>query len=261
MVVGLGRGAATSRGIDPRHAGLLSVQGRRRTGAVRGQGQVAALPAEQLLRVAGDDASPHGADGGVGRDGRVDPGPQRRRGDHAGVQPDQAAPAPFQRAPGRRQELPVPGRHAGRRLAPSDGHAGAHPQRRAPVRSLRPRVRHPRDARPAAAHVPDPHLLGQQAPPPRAAGQAVPALPHREVRGSVCGRDRPRRLRRAGRGAAGLPRRRHRRRRQQARERDARRCDRAGVRAGRPPPRSAHQRAPGHREAADGGRALGGSAT
>ena len=40
-----------------------------------------------------------------------------------GVQPDQGAPAPVQRAAAGRQELPVPGRHGLRRLAPPDGHA------------------------------------------------------------------------------------------------------------------------------------------
>ena len=56
--------------------------------------------------------------------GRVDPGPQRRRGADARVQPHQAAPAPVQRPAGRRQELPVPGRHRRRRVAPGDGDAG-----------------------------------------------------------------------------------------------------------------------------------------
>ena len=92
-----------------------------------------------------------------------------------------------------RQELPVPRRHHERRVAPGHGDAGLEAQGRALLRSLRPRLRHPRDARPAAAHVPDPHLLGQQARPPREAGQAVPAVPHREVLGPVRRRDRRRR--------------------------------------------------------------------
>ena len=58
------------------------------------------------------------------RDRRVDPGPQRGRGAHARVQPHQAAPAAVQHPAARRQELPVPGRHGRRRVAPADGDAG-----------------------------------------------------------------------------------------------------------------------------------------
>ena len=72
----------------------------------------------------------------------------------------------------RRQELPVPRRHAGRRVAAADGDAGRQAQGRALLRPVRPRLRHPRDARPAAAHVPHPHLLGQQVRPPPAARAA-----------------------------------------------------------------------------------------
>ena len=69
-------------------------------------------------------APAHRADGGDGRDGRVDPGPQRGRGAHARVQPHQAAPAAVQHPAARRQELPVPRRHPRRRVAPGDGDAG-----------------------------------------------------------------------------------------------------------------------------------------
>ena len=51
-------------------------------------------------------------------------GPQRRRGADARVQPHQAAPAPLQHPAAGRQELPVPRRHARRRVAPGDGDAG-----------------------------------------------------------------------------------------------------------------------------------------
>ena len=117
---------------------------------------------------------------------------QRRRSADARVQPHQAAPAPLQHPAEGRQELPVPGRHPRRRVAPGHGHAGRQAQGRALLRALRPRLRHPRDARPAAAHLPDPHLLGQQARPAREAGSPVPAVPHREVLGALRGRDRPR---------------------------------------------------------------------
>ena len=90
-------------------------------------------------------------------------------------------PAPLQRAAARRQELPVPRRHGGRRVAAADGDARPQAQGRPLLRALRPRLRHPRDARPAAAHLPAPHLLGQQVRPAPAARPAVPAVPHREV--------------------------------------------------------------------------------
>ena len=78
----------------------------------------------QLLPEPAQPAAAHRADGGHRRVRRVDPGPQRRRGADARVQPHQAAPAPLQRPAGRRQELPVPGRHRRRRVAPAHGHAG-----------------------------------------------------------------------------------------------------------------------------------------
>ncbi len=183
----------------------------------------------------------------------MDPGPQRRRSADARVQPDQAAPAPLQHPPQGRQELSLPGRHPRRRVAPGHGHARHQAQGRALLRSLRPRLRHPRDPRPAAAHLPHPHLLGQQAGPAPEARAPVPAVPHREVLGAVRGRDRPGRLRRAGGRADRLPGRRHRRHRGPARDRDARGGRRARVRAGRPAARPTGRRAQGHRQAADGG--------
>ena len=65
-------------------------------------------------------------------------------------------------------------------------------------------------------------------------------------------------VRRARRGAAPVPRRRHRLGRAGPRDPHARGGRRARVRAGGPAARPAHQRAEGHREAADGGRALRG---
>ena len=174
------------------------------------------------------------ADGGDRRDRRVDPGPQRRRGVHARVQPHQAAPAALQHPAGRRQELPVPRGDGRRRVAPAAGDAGRPAQGRPLLRALRPRLRDPRDPRPAAAHLPGAHLLGQQARAPPEARPAVPPVPHREVLGAVRRRDRQGALRRAGRRAHPVPRGRHRHGRQAARDRDAGGRRRARVRAGRP---------------------------
>ena len=148
---------------------------------------------QQLLREGVVAAAPHGVDGGGGRDGRVDPGPQRRRGADAGEHAHQEPPAALQRAAARRQELPVPRRHDGRRVAPADGDAGPQAQGRPLLRALRPRLRHPGDARPAAAHLPAAHLLGQQVQPAPAPRPALPAVPHREVLRALRGRGRPRR--------------------------------------------------------------------
>ena len=160
-------------GTDPRRPGLLPVQGRRRSGHLRGQGQEPAAAPVELLPEPAQPAAPHRADGGDRRVRRVDPGPQRRRGADARVQPHQAAPAPVQH----------PARATTRATrswpSPLDDEwpramvmRGSQAQGRPLLRALRPRLRHPRDARPAAAHLPHPHLLRQQARPPRAAGAA-----------------------------------------------------------------------------------------
>ena len=167
-------GPTSSRRHDPGRPRLVPVQGRPRSGDLRRQGQEPAPAAVELLPEPAQHAPAHGADGGHGRVGGVDPGPQRRRSPHARVQPDQAAPPPLQRPVARRQELPVPRRHRGGRVAPPDGDAGPQAQGRPVLRALRQRLRHPRDARPAAAHLPAPDLLGQQVqqPPPARAGPA-----------------------------------------------------------------------------------------
>ena len=151
------------------------------------------------------------------RERRVDRRQERGRGLLPRVQPHQAAQAPLQHPPEGRQELPVPRGHARRGLAPRDGAARRQAQGRALLRPVRARVRDPRDARPAAAHVPDPHVHEVEVRPPPPARAAVPLRAHREVRGAVRRRHRPRRLRQARPGAPRLPRRRARRGHQAAR--------------------------------------------
>ena len=124
-------------------------------------------------------------------DGRVDRGPQRGRGAVPRVQPHQGAPAAVQHPAEGRQVVPVPRGDPRRGVAAGDGHAGQEAQGRPLLRSVRPRVRDPRDARPPAAHVPDPHLHQRQVPTPPAARPAVPLRPHREVRRAVRRRGRP----------------------------------------------------------------------
>ena len=152
----------------------------------------------------------------------MDHGPQRGRGPDARVLVDQGARPALQRPPARRQELPVPGRD--RRRAVAAGARDARPQAQGHplLRSLRPRLRHPRHARRAAAVVPDPHVQPGEVPPARAPRPAVPAVPHREVLRTVRRRDRRDAVPPAGQRAVRLPRRRHRTDRQAPRRRDAR---------------------------------------
>ena len=59
-----GCGAASRARLDPRHAGLVPVQGRRGPRALRRQGQEPAEPALELLRAAGVAPAAHPPDGG-----------------------------------------------------------------------------------------------------------------------------------------------------------------------------------------------------
>ena len=92
------------------------------------------------------------------RVGRVDRRQERGRGVLPRVQSHQAAQAPLQHPAQGRQELPVPRGHARRGVAAGHGAARPEAQGRPLLRSVRARVRDPRDARPAAADVPDPHV-------------------------------------------------------------------------------------------------------
>ena len=140
----------------------------------------------------------HPPDGAAGRHRRVDRGPQRGRGALPRVQPHQAAPAPLQhpaaRTTSRTRTSRSPSTRSGRGRWCM---RGAEAQGRPLLRSVRARVRDPRDPRPPAAHVPDPHVHEQQVRPAPPARPPVPLRAHREVRGAVRRRHRPRRVRRA----------------------------------------------------------------
>ena len=190
----------------------------------------------------------------------MDPGPQRRRGPHARVQPHQAAQAPFQRALARRQELPVPGAHDGGGVAPGYRAPGPaqHPHHAPLLRALRPRLRHPRDVGPATAHLPGAQLQRHQVRPPPAPGPAVPALPHRALCRAVRRLHRARPVLGPSGGVRHVPRRRHRSHPGAARGADARGGRQPRVRTGGPAAGPHRLCAQGHREAADGERAARG---
>ena len=180
-------------------------------------------------------AAAHRPDGGHRRDRRVDPGPQRRRGAHARVQPHQAAPAPVQRPPGRRQELPVPRRHRVRRVAPTDGHA-----RRADGRASAtsgPTATRTRSARRSTCCCARSRLRtcsDNKFDRHEKLGRPCLLFHIEKCSGPCIGEVDKERLRHARRRVPRVPRRRHRHDRQAARDRDARGRRRAGVRAGGP---------------------------
>ena len=182
--------------LHPGRPGLLPVLRRRGPRPLRGQGQVAAPPPAQLLAGLGQAAAPHGPDGGPGRPRRV--GGRRQRGRRADPRAlaDSGAPAPLQRAPQGRQELPLARRHAERGVAAPGRGARPQAQGRPLLRALRQRGRHPVHPRPPGAELPGAHVLGHQVQAPRAPGPAVPALRHRPLLGALRRRRRPRRLRR-----------------------------------------------------------------
>ena len=158
----------------------------------------------------GQAPAPHGPDGGPGRPRRVGGGRQRGRRADPGALADSGAPAPLQRAPQGRQELPLAGRHAERGVAPPGRGAGAQAQGRPLLRPLRQRRGHPVDPRPAGAELPGAHVLGHQVHAARAAGPALPALRHRPLLGAVRRRGRPRGLRRLRQRPHAVPLGRHR---------------------------------------------------
>ncbi len=209
--------------LHPGCPGLLPVPRRRGPGPLRGEGQVVAPPPAQLLAGLGQAHAPHGPDGGPGRPRRVGGRRQRGRCPDPGAFADPGAPAPLQRPPQGRQELPLARRHAQRGMATAGRGARAQAQGRPLLRPLRQRRRHPVDAGPAGPELPRAHVLGHQVHPPRAPGPPLPALRHRPLLRPLRRRRRPRRLRRLRQRPHGVPLGRHRARAGPAGGGDARR--------------------------------------
>ena len=129
-------------------------------------------------------------------------GAHRGRGAAAGSQPDQALPAPLQRAAAGRQVLPLhPDRARAQGAADPQASRRAQPQGRL-LRAVRLGRRRQPHHQHAGAGVPAALLLGCRVREPHA---ALPALPDQALLGAVHRRDRPRGLRRAGRGGDALP--------------------------------------------------------
>ncbi len=226
---------------DPRHARLLPVQGRRGPGHLRGQGASRCAAAcrttsatrtcrrarrrwwRRPSRSSGSRSATRSRPSCWSTASSSGTGPGSTSG-CATTRATRSSPSPSTRSgPG-----PMVMRGASARASATSGpyaHAYA-------IRDT---------ARPAAAHVPDPHVQRRRVPPPRAARPAVPPVPHREVLGALRRRDRQaERVRRARRGAdASFLDGDTEHDRQPARDQDARRRRRAGVRAGRPPARPA----------------------
>ncbi len=160
-------------------AGRLRVPRREGPAALRRQGEVAA-PARALVL---PGARPRPADDLAAARARP-----RRRGDrheHRGrgaaprAEPREAAPAAVQRAPARRQVVPLH-RADGRGGVPArDVHARASPARRPLLRPVREREEGARDARRPEPRLPLPPVRGPEAGP--ALGHPVPRLPHRPL--------------------------------------------------------------------------------
>ncbi len=191
--------------LGARRPRFLPVRRPSRPGAVRGQGQIAPVPAQLLLPGPRGAARAHGPDGRAGR-------PRRMGGRRSGVggappraQPHPAAPTALQRAPQGRQELSMVGGHRVRRVAASGRGAGTQAQGCALLRSLSERGGHPPHPRPVAAVLSGADVQRQQVPSSRSSGPALPAVPHRALLGALRGAGRPRRVRPHGRQPHRLP--------------------------------------------------------
>ncbi len=193
------RGNSSSPRFRPRRTGLLPIRRPGRPDPLCGEGQVAPAATQLLLPGSARARTPDGPDGEPGRPCRVDGGGHRSRGVVPRAQSHQAVPAPVQRPPEGRQELPVAGGDRERRVAEAGGRPRSQADRGPLLRSLSERGRHPGHARPPVAVVSGADLLGHQVPPPSAAGEALPPVPHRAVFGPVCGVGGPRRVRPPGR--------------------------------------------------------------
>ena len=178
-------------GSIPDAPGSLPVQGRPRPGDLRGQGQVLRsrlsnyfqtnLPARTAQMVATAET--------------VEWIQVRNEVEALLLEytPHQAAPAPVQHPPGRRQELPVPRRHRVATTGP--GPMVMRGARKKGVRYFGPyghayAIRETLDL--LLRTFPVRTCSDNKFEPPRAARPAVPAVPHREVLGPVRRRGRPR---------------------------------------------------------------------
>ena len=200
------RGAAGTRAgepprsrKDPFHAGLASRGGRRPE-------QLKGLPAKPGVYLFRDERGEvlyvgkakslrprvrsyfQAGRGDTARRSRASWSDRRRRGDrhrHRGrgapprAEPRQAPPAAVQRAPARRQVVPVHRRHRRGRVPAGHVHARAAPPRRRLLRPVREREEGAGDARRAQPRLPVPAVRGPEAGP--ALGHPVPRLPHRAL--------------------------------------------------------------------------------
>src|SRR6185437_6817014 len=253
------RGAVpTTDQFDPGRPGVVPVRGRRRPGAVRGEGEVAAAPAAELLAGPPRPAATDRPDGGGGGPRGVGGGGHRGRSADVGVLPHPDPPAPVQRPAEGRQELPVAGGDGGGGVAAADRVPGAEAEGGAVLRAVRPRRGPPGDPGPAAAELPGADVLGGEVQAARPAGAAVPAVRHRTVLGAVRGGDRPRPVPRDGGRPDGVPVRRQPAGDGAAGDRDGGGRGGPGVRAGRPAAGPADGGAEGGGDPADGVGAAGG---
>ena len=103
----------------------------------------------------------------------------RGRGAPPRAEPRQAPPAALQRAPARRQVVPVHRRHGRGRVPARDVHPRAAPPRRPLLRAVREREEGARDARRAQPRLPVPAVRRAEAGAPLR--DPVPRLPHRAL--------------------------------------------------------------------------------
>ncbi len=168
----------------PDAAGRLPLPRRRRRGALRRQGEVAALARAPVLPGGPQrHARRHRRARRARRGGRDDRDRHRGRGAPSRAEPRQAPPAAVQRAPARRQVVPLHRGHARGRVSARDVHARAPPARRPLLRALRERQEGARDARRAQPRLPLPALRGADAGP--AQRHPLPRLPHRALPGAL----------------------------------------------------------------------------
>ena len=128
-----------------------------------------------------DSARAHQTDGHHRELRRVDRGQHGVRGAPTRVHLDQGIQPAVQCAVPRRQDLPVPRDHHGRRRAAGVHHPQPQDQGRTLLRPVHEGVGDPGNPRPDAQGVPDAQLLGCDLPPGAANRPAVPARGHRSL--------------------------------------------------------------------------------